>query len=124
MRRRPRLRTDSGISAATGNAAAMGKAASAFNKKRRLLFMYGFKIGTDSPHGFLAQGMFERRHVNTAVTHRTLADALQEDLVAVIAQRQIAQIGSDAARDGFQPMATGAVLVVGGAADADCRLVL
>src|SRR5574343_801815 len=110
--------------AEAGKATASGKTAQALSQRRRLFFMDGFQPGTDGPHRLLAQRAFERRHIDATVAHRTLADARQEDFVTLVAERQIAQIRSNAAGNGTQAMATSAVLVVGGIANADRRLVL
>src|SRR5574343_1869687 len=106
MRRRPRWRIDAGISAAAGSAAAIGSAASAFSQKRRSLFMNGFKIGANCPHGLLAQCVFNRGHVDATIANRALTNALHEDFVAFVAPRQVAQLGSDPAGASFQALAT------------------
>src|SRR6185369_14878939 len=124
MRRRPRSRRVSRPSARAGRASPIGMAASAFNQSRRSVFMDGFQPAADGPHSFLAQRAFERRHVDAAVAHSALADALQEDLVAFVGERQVAQVGRDTAGDGSQAMAAGTVLIEGGISDTDRCLIL
>ena len=86
--------------------------------------MDGFQPAADRPHRLLGQRTFERRHVNTAIADRTLADALQEDFIALVTKRQITQIRGNTAGNGAQTVAACAILVVGGISDADRGLIL
>src|SRR5574343_184839 len=116
-RRRPCWRIRASASARAGRLAASGSAARPLSQRRRSFFMDGLQPGTDSPHRFLAQRAFKRRHVHPAVAHRAFADALQEDLVAFLGERQVAQVGRDPPGNPAQTVAAGAVLVVGRIAD-------
>src|SRR5574343_683106 len=110
--------------AEAGRAVASGRLTRALSQRRRSFFMYGFQPGTDRPHRLLGQDALEGRHVDTAIAHRTLADALQEDFVALVAERQVAQVRGDTAGNAAQAVAAGTVLVVGRIADADRRGIL
>src|SRR5574343_1599108 len=116
-RSRPCWRIRASASARAGRLAASGSATRPLSQRRRSFFMDGLQPGADRPHRFLAQRAFERRHVHPAVTDRALADALQEDLVALVALRQVAQVGRDPPGNPAQTVAAGAVLVVGRIAD-------
>src|SRR5439155_21508011 len=96
------------------------------------------EIGLDRPYGLLVERAFERRHVDRAVARASAAHGAGEVLVdllhagglllLVLQARAFvvepAQVGRDAAGDGLQPVAARAVLVVGGGADLDGRVVL
>src|SRR5574343_144647 len=123
-RSRPCWRIRASASARAGRLAASGSATRPLSQRRRSFFMDGLQPGTDRPHRFLAQRAFKRRHVHPAVAHRALADALQKNLVALVALRQVAQVGRNAAGNPAQAVAAGTVLVVGGIADADRGRVL
>jgi len=105
--------------AAPGRAAWASTALAASRRRRRAFFLDGLQPGADRPHRLLRQRALERRHVDRAVAGHAVADALDEVLVAFVAERQHAQVGCDAAGNPAEAVAAGTVLVVGRVADAD-----
>ena len=85
--------------------------------------MTGIQIGPDRPDRLLRQDAFERRHIHRAIAHLAAQHGLQEVLVSLLVDIQLAQVGRDAAADRLETMTAGAVLVVGRSADADGFLV-
>ena len=83
-----------------------------------------FPAGCGSPTSPPGSAYLRTGGINTAIADRTLADALQEDFIALVAQRQITQIRGDTAGNGAQTVAACAILVVGGISDADRGLIL
>src|SRR5690606_19006800 len=97
------------------------------SRAERCLLLLGrlvFYIGADRPQRFLAEGVGHAWHVHRPVAHRAVDHALLEPFVTAYIGLQFTQVRGDAAGDGFQPVATGAVLVVGRRADLHGQVVM